>query len=142
MSYATRSTYVNFTRYACTLATHPAFAVCRNGVTASAAYLLHNVHMSACLRKSSAARGKESSESRDGTCLSPVCPQDAENAISEYDLGQYDEARSDLDTILDNGTLSGASSKYVRQARPLSPASQLATSSYLSYICPDGSWGV
>ncbi len=38
--------------------------------------------------------------------------------MSEYDLGQYDVDRSDLDTILDNGTLTGASSKYVRQARP------------------------
>ncbi|CAL5229222.1 g12505 [Coccomyxa viridis] len=41
--------------------------------------------------------------------------KDAENAMSEYDLGQYDVDRSDLDTILDNGTLTGASSKYVRQ---------------------------
>jgi len=41
--------------------------------------------------------------------------QEVENVISEYDLGQYNDEGSDLDAILDNGTLSGVSSRYVRQ---------------------------
>ena len=59
------------------------------------------------------------------------CLQDAENAMSEYNLGQYSEDRSDLDTILDNGTLTGASSKYVRQARPSQLTRDNATEPHL-----------
>ena len=41
--------------------------------------------------------------------------QEVEKVISEYDLGQYNDEGSDLDAILDNSTLSGVSSRYVRQ---------------------------
>ena len=53
--------------------------------------------------------------------------------MSEYDLGQYDEGLSDLDTILDNGTLAGSSSKYIRQARP----SNYARTALVTHGCPD-----
>ena len=119
MSYATRSMCVSFIRYAPIIVIRLASAIRGNGDITRAGYVSHSVHtlhLSLFTKEESCKEGVASMQAI-GTkwCM----PQDAENAISEYDLGQYDEDGSDLDTILDNGTLTGASSKYVKQAGPL-----------------------
>ena len=43
--------------------------------------------------------------------------QEGEAIASEYNLGQYSKDEFDLDNILIDGTGSGVSSKYVKQAR-------------------------
>ena len=53
--------------------------------------------------------------------------QEVDNVISEYDLGQYNDEGSDLDAILDNGTLSGVSSRYVRQVSHCKSSDSLTT---------------
>ena len=41
--------------------------------------------------------------------------QDGDKIASEYNLGEYSELDSDVDTIVDNGTSSGEASRFVKQ---------------------------